>query len=60
MDGAHRDTAPPPQIDEDGKVADIGPVLDVGESSIDDERAGTGAAEELKRGAPPETELPPD
>lgn len=58
---APRDTAPPEIADEDGKVADNGPVLDVGGSSIDRERAGTRAAHaQPRRGAPPEAELPPD
>ena len=60
MDEAHRDAAPHSLLDEDGKVADTGPVLDVGKSSIDEERAGAGVTGEPKRGAPPETELPPD
>ena len=57
---SEQDAAPPPVLDENGKQADTGPVLDVGGSSIDDERAGEGIAKQPKRGAPPETELPPD
>ncbi|MGX7952805.1 hypothetical protein ACWPM1_09590 [Tsuneonella sp. HG249] len=60
MSSARQDTIPPAKLDEDGKVADTGPVLDVGGSSIDDERRGTGEPEEPSRAAPPETELPPD
>lgn len=60
MTRAARDSAPRPPLDADGKQADTGPVLDTGGSSIDDERAGAGAADQPKRAAPPETELPPD
>ena len=60
MNHPAHDTAPSPPLDADGKQADTGPVLDTGGSSIDDERAGAGAADRSKRAAPPETELPPD
>ena len=60
MSGAGQDSASPPEPDEDGKVADTGPVFDVGAGSIDDERPDTRESEEPARAAPPETELPPD